>query len=273
MIRRSSLPCALAIVALGLATVAAADTVTVDVGDNFFDPSNVTICLGDTIDWDWGTSNNPHSSTSGDPGSGPNGVWESGVKTAPTPIFSHAFPSIPPECADDDSEGANTCSYWCTFHGSAMTGVVTIAEEPSGALSIAVSKLRVTRDGSGRGGTIKGLMTLDDMTMDDIVVNSLDVTVTLEDGFGSASDTVMTTTLRGKHQAKLDRAELQDVNVRLAKIVGREPDLAKFTVKYETNVIDVSGSLTLTLDFIFDTTLGCGGGSTVVASGTSGVAN
>src|SRR5215469_1846674 len=101
------------------ATVASAATVTVSVGDNClcFNPASVTIHVGDTVQWMWGSSgyNSPmHSSTSGTPGA-PNGHWDSGLLD-PGSVFTYRFNT------------AGTFHYYCTRHGQCcgMTGVVTV---------------------------------------------------------------------------------------------------------------------------------------------------
>ncbi|GMR13939.1 MAG: hypothetical protein BMS9Abin29_2165 [Gemmatimonadota bacterium] len=79
---------------------------TVNVGDNFYDPSAKTVAPGGTITWTW-KGNNPHSVTF-DAG-GPN----SAVKSAGT--FNRTFAT------------AGRFTYFCTVHGrDVMSGTVTV---------------------------------------------------------------------------------------------------------------------------------------------------
>jgi plastocyanin len=95
---------------------ASAATINVTVGPGgglVFSPASVTINVGDTVKWTWGSDF--HSSTSGIPGM-PNGIWDSGiVNTGAT--FSHTFNS------------AGSFPYYCTVHGSCcmMVGTVIVA--------------------------------------------------------------------------------------------------------------------------------------------------
>ena len=91
-----------------------ADTIQVQVGAGGlrFTPQNVTIQVGDTVEWIWAA--NGHSSTSGTPGN-PDGLWDSGLHNSGF-VFSHTF----------TTEG--TFSYYCTPHGGCcgMVGSVTV---------------------------------------------------------------------------------------------------------------------------------------------------
>ena len=77
-----------------------------------FTPQNVTIQVGDTVQWTWAASG--HSSTSGTPGN-PDGMWDSGVQNIGF-VFNHTFTT------------AGTFSYFCTPHGACcgMIGSVTV---------------------------------------------------------------------------------------------------------------------------------------------------
>jgi plastocyanin len=92
------------------------DTIQVQVGAGGlkFTPQNVTIQVGDTVEWVWAASG--HSSTSGTPGN-PDGMWDSGVQNLGF-TFSHTFTS------------AGTFSYFCTPHGvcCGMIGSVIVNE-------------------------------------------------------------------------------------------------------------------------------------------------
>ena len=82
-------------------------------GNNFLDQqsgnSTTTIKAGQTVQWNWVGSF--HSSTSGNCCT-PDGNWDSGVMSNGT--FSHTFPT------------AGNFPYFCTVHGSLMTGMVVV---------------------------------------------------------------------------------------------------------------------------------------------------
>jgi plastocyanin len=97
-------------------------TRTVNVGQggtNFVDQvsgtSTTTIHVGDTVNWVWASG--PHSTTSGPcpPCSG-DGNWDSGVNSSP-----HEFTPSP-----NPFTQAGTFSYFCSVHGSVMTGTVVV---------------------------------------------------------------------------------------------------------------------------------------------------
>jgi len=90
-------------------------TVTVSVGDNFFDPASVTVTSGSTIVWKNMGSHN-HTATSGSP-SARSGLFDSGALN-PNQSFQHTFSS------------PGSFSYFCTVHPE-MTGMI-IVQAPSG---------------------------------------------------------------------------------------------------------------------------------------------
>lgn len=114
---------ALAVLAVALIPPAAraADT-AVEVGDNFYDPARVEIDIGTTVLWSH-ESVNPHSVTSGSPGSADAG---SSFESSPNcsqditqcmkrgDTYRHRF----------DTPG--TFAYFCRVHGAAMAGTVTV---------------------------------------------------------------------------------------------------------------------------------------------------
>lgn len=104
--------CATAFLLL-LSSRAATVQVQVAAGGLKFTPQNVTIQVGDTVQWTWAASG--HSSTSGTPGN-PDGIWDSGVQNSGF-VFSQTFST------------AGTFSYFCTPHGACcgMVGSVTVA--------------------------------------------------------------------------------------------------------------------------------------------------
>ena len=95
---------------------AKADTIQVQVGVGGlkFSPQDVTVHVGDTVQWTWAASG--HSTTSGTPGN-PDGFWDSGVQNSGF-TFSQTF----------NAEG--TFPYFCSVHGVCcnMIGSVTVTE-------------------------------------------------------------------------------------------------------------------------------------------------
>lgn len=94
-----------------------ARTVTVDVGPEgaraFFEPREVAIQPGDTVQWNWADTGFSHSVTSGDNGTS-NGLFDTGVRGFPF-TFSFTFPN------------AGTFNYFCRPHYKmGMDGVVHV---------------------------------------------------------------------------------------------------------------------------------------------------
>jgi plastocyanin len=110
-----------------------ADTIQVQVGPAGalkFSPQDVTINVGDTIQWVW--ASNHHSSTSGTPGN-PDGLWDSGILNK-NATFSHTFttPGVFP--------------YYCTPHGSlGMVGSVTVNDNASDTVTITKAQYTTSR--------------------------------------------------------------------------------------------------------------------------------
>ena len=75
--------------------------VQVGAGGARFTPQNVTINVGDTVEWTWAGPN--HSTTSGTPGN-PDGLWDSGVHGIGF-VFSRVFTT------------PGTFNYFCSPHG------------------------------------------------------------------------------------------------------------------------------------------------------------
>ncbi len=94
---------------------AAAHIVNVGQGGNnsFVDPqsggSTTTIKAGQAVQWIW--MGGPHSSTSGNCCT-PDGGWDSGLMSSGS--FAHTFPT------------AGSFPYFCTVHGTMMTGMVVV---------------------------------------------------------------------------------------------------------------------------------------------------
>jgi plastocyanin len=97
-----------------LSSRAATFQVQVGAGGLKFTPQDVTIHVGDTVQWTWVVSG--HSSTSGTPGN-PDGKWDSGILNAGA-TFSFTFLT------------AGTFPYFCTPHGlcCGMIGSVTVTD-------------------------------------------------------------------------------------------------------------------------------------------------
>ncbi len=260
---------------LAVAGPARAATHVVNVEDNRFTPSQLTICLGDTVRWEW-VGVMGHTATSGDGCGGENGAWDSGLLTTGA-SFSMTFSSIPPECATDDSAGDNTCSYFCIPHCSNMTGVITIADNPVAGLGLSRNKLRVTRDATvGRGGTTLGVAMLDGASYQSVLPGTTRLTLTLTaPGLpGPISSTIPLEDGRRGWSARLPGNEAQQLDIQSASLVAREPDIAKFKVGWETNGFDLNavGALTLTVEIEQQVPSACGGTATVVATDSSVVA-
>jgi plastocyanin len=88
----------------------AQEDVTVRMGDNFFDPANITVEPGTTVTWVQ-SGNNPHTTTSYD------GLWDSGmIEGGSEGTFSFTF----------DEPG--TYDYFCIPHEDlGMVGSVTVS--------------------------------------------------------------------------------------------------------------------------------------------------
>lgn len=240
---------------------AAAETHVVEVINNAFSPSEIAICVGDTVRWEW-VGSVPHSTTSGTPNCDGDGgeLWDSGVLSTGA-SFEYTFTEVPPECADDESEGPNTCDYFCIPHCATMTGVITVSEAGAGdaVLDLPTNKLRVAKGGAGRGGTVKGVELFIDMGSGDVEPGSVDLTLTLGGSFGFASETRSLSTSRGNHSGRFAQDTGKELNIRSAIIRGtKDPGIAKVTIKYETNGIDLSGALSLMVDIEQTVEGGCG---------------
>jgi plastocyanin len=97
-----------------LSSRAATIQVQVGSGGTKFTPQNVTIHVGDTVQWTWAGNN--HSTTSGTPGN-PDGLWDSGIHNIGF-VFSRVFTT------------PGTFNYFCSPHGlcCGMIGTVTVTE-------------------------------------------------------------------------------------------------------------------------------------------------
>ena len=111
---------ALTVCAVAMVSLLGAQAATVQVqvvqggqGGLKFVPQNVTINVGDSVEWTW-VGAIAHSTTSGTPGS-PDGMWDTGLHIEPF-TFSVTFTTV------------GTFSYFCTAHGlcCGMIGSVTV---------------------------------------------------------------------------------------------------------------------------------------------------
>src|SRR3954452_21582537 len=97
-----------------------ASSATVHVGPGFtntFNPPTVNVNVGDNVSWTWDTPST-HTTTSGTCigfSCTPDGLWDSGFKSGP-PDFVFTFNVAP-----------GTYNYFCSLHGSAMTGQVIVS--------------------------------------------------------------------------------------------------------------------------------------------------
>lgn len=89
-----------------------ASTATVTVGNDFFNPAQLTVAVGTTVTWQWAAGDTTHSVTFDD---GPT----SDIQTSGT--FQRAFGT------------AGTYTYFCKVHGRAvMSGTVTVGSGGTG---------------------------------------------------------------------------------------------------------------------------------------------
>ena len=107
-----------------LTSQAATFQVQVGQGGQKFTPKDLTINVGDTVQWNW--ASNHHSVTSGTPGN-PSGLFDTGIQNVPF-TFSFTFTT------------AGTVPYYCTPHGSlGMVGSIIVNGSALPTVSIAVN--------------------------------------------------------------------------------------------------------------------------------------
>jgi plastocyanin len=104
---RIALPIGLGL-ALFLQGTASAATAEISIGDNFFNPANTKVRIGDSAHWTW-TGSNPHSTTSD---SSMPYTWNSGSKSSGDFTKDYTI--------------AGKFSYHCIIHGS-MHGSVAVS--------------------------------------------------------------------------------------------------------------------------------------------------
>ena len=130
---------------LNIFDVSGAQT-NVIVGDNFFNPRNVTITRNDAVRWVWGGSDDHSTTHSGTPR-----LWDSGVKRSGS--FTNVFTAT------------GTFPYFCTEHGS-QTGsvivqqgantppIVTITNPPNNSVFAAPATFVLAASASDAGGSV-----------------------------------------------------------------------------------------------------------------------
>jgi plastocyanin len=136
--------CFLAFLVFGLVSRSLAATVAVDVGDNFFSPSSVTINVNDTVSWSW-TGVAQHSSTSN------TGVWDSGIHGRGF-TFSQSFTS------------AGSFPYFCRVHPFQTGSIsvqsanspptITINSPPDNSVFSAPASFTLAANASDPDGTV-----------------------------------------------------------------------------------------------------------------------
>src|SRR5262249_16385746 len=104
-----------AFVLAGLTAQATTFQVQVGAGGRKFTPANLTVQIGDTVEWVW--AGDDHSTTSGTPNN-PDGLWDSGIQNTGF-VFDYTFTT------------AGTFSYYCKPHGSCcgMIGSITVSTQ------------------------------------------------------------------------------------------------------------------------------------------------
>ena len=73
-------------------------------GKKFYEPSNAEVQLGTEVTWINNDTNMPHTVTSGNSGTGPSGLFDSGIMMGDGSMFKHTF----------DKKGE--FEYYCTLH-------------------------------------------------------------------------------------------------------------------------------------------------------------
>jgi plastocyanin len=150
-IKFALLACCVAVIPL-LSAKATTFQVQIGAGGLKFTPQNLTIQLGDTVEWVW--AGDEHSTTSGTPGN-PDGKWNSGVRDTGF-TFSYTFST------------GGTFPYYCTPHGSCcqMIGSITVTTAAPIVGSVFVnanaarnSVLMYSRDTNGQLALIRSFST------------------------------------------------------------------------------------------------------------------
>lgn len=150
-----------------LAPSAWAATHIVTVGDNFFSPANLTIQVGDTVEWRNATGGMSHNVTAN------NRSFASVTATSFT--FTQTFNT------------AGTVNYLCTIHPDTMNGVITVQGGPAPAPELVLTEVSVAAGSYHRGSIISIVAEVDnigDADSGDYSVSyyaSSDITITAQD--------------------------------------------------------------------------------------------
>jgi plastocyanin len=94
-------------------------------GTNSFSPSAVSIRVGGTVRWTWQTG--IHSVTSGTPGAADGQFCSLSGTPSAAACNSFGYATSPPFTYEHTFGAAGTFPYFCTIHGAAMTGTVTVS--------------------------------------------------------------------------------------------------------------------------------------------------
>ena len=126
---RTPLACTFLLASLWVAPIAAQTTHVVTLQGTTFSPQDITIAVGDTVQWDW--ISGFHSVTSGLGGSA-DGIFTSGLPVPSPNTFSLTFDQA---FLDANSVVGKRYDYFCDVHVSlGMVGSVTV-DVPAGGVS------------------------------------------------------------------------------------------------------------------------------------------
>jgi plastocyanin len=108
-------------------------------GSLSFSPANATVTQGATVHWVWSDTSIPHTVTSGSPGA-PDGQFcslDSGTAVNAQTCNSTSYAHTAPFSYDHVFDQPGNFPYYCTVHGAAMTGMVTVMPSTAGTTSTA----------------------------------------------------------------------------------------------------------------------------------------
>ncbi|HZS41465.1 MAG TPA: plastocyanin/azurin family copper-binding protein [Polyangia bacterium] len=106
-----------------------ATTHTVTVGPNgsmMFAPSQISINVGDTVEWNWPAGSLPHTVTSGTPGAPDGQFCSNGQQPSVQACSGAAYAMTGPATYSHTFSAAGSFPYFCQVHGALMTGMVTV---------------------------------------------------------------------------------------------------------------------------------------------------